>query len=476
MLKYFMEMNVNINEIVEALAASHKLMNEEILEIIEKVLIEAWGNVYGPDYKISIKIEDDRIFLVREVQVVEEVHDIKTEIKGKNVGEVLFEKLDLQTLPRNIIASIYDSLSREIKNIHKIREYEAYKDQVGQLFKYQVKKIAGRSIIINVANIYEGIIPYYLSNQTERFMPGDFIQCRLTEVSFNPVDYQLIFERKSRDFIELLLKEYIPEMAADAIIIKNIARSPGNLCKILVESSGSINAVGACLGMKGKRRNEIIRELNGEKVDFINYHHNMNQQIKECFKAKKINIIKINATDQETFEVVIPDDKVSEAIGKRGQNIFLTKKLLDKQITVISLTDFQAREGVKIAEEAEKLIEFGISKEEGIMIFEKFQNLQDAIYDESLDPELVKKIQNYANYLIEEERTMFIENGGEADFFLSIPNIPSYVFLNLLEFNIRNVEDLATFDSAEDLQKLTNLDIDICIMVIEFVDSQNNQK
>jgi N utilization substance protein A len=460
-------MDINIIEVLDAMAASHKLTPQEMIQVLEIAIKEAWETVYGQGYKLSLEVINKDVALYREVEVVQEVTDIKTQIKGENVGHIIKDKLPLSNLPRNVVLNVYDALTREIKNIHKIREYDLYKDQVGKLFKYQVKKIAGRSIILNIANQYDGIIPASLANQRERFAIGEYIQCRLAEVNYNLMDYQLIFERKSKEFIEELVAESIPEVGAGAVRIKAVAREPGSLCKILVESEGSVNAVGACLGMKGQRRAEIVKELKGEKIDFIMYHQNIINQIKECFRSKKIDIFKINIIDDENIEIVIPDDKVPEAIGKRGQNIFLTKRLLNKQLTIISQTDHQTKEDARLLEAAKEFEQFEIDNTTAIEILTKYHTIQDAIYSEELEPDLVNKLENYLAYKQEQEKEEFINSGGDAEFFASIPNIPNFVYFDLLHSNIKNYDALLHFQTAEELSEYSGIDIDICIMLLE---------
>lgn len=469
---YNILMDLNIDEIIDSLAASHKISSQEMFEILEKILIEAWTSVYGEGYNLSLEIQHQKIGLYRIVDVVEEVNDRKTQKRGEHIGTQEKELLTINNLPRNVIVGIYESIGREIKNLHKQREYEAYHDQVGKIFKYQVKKLSGFATILNIGHLYEGIIPANLANQRERFVPGEYIYCRLTEVKQYAIDYQLIFERRSAEFISGLVSEFIPEVQNKAVKVRSVSRDLGSLCKILVESEGSVNAVGACLGMKGQRRLEIMKELKGEKIEFIAYNSNIIYQIKECFKSKKIDVIKVNAVNENEIEVVIPDDKMAEAIGKNGQNIYLLKKLLDKQIILVTESDYKAQSAQNLLEEAQMLKTFDIEEEDAINILQKFKNIEHALASEEINDQLKQKIAKYIEYQKQEDENYYIESGGDPEFYMCInhPRITSEVYFKLLEFNIGSIGELSTFGTAEDLHKATNIDIDLCVIIMAFID------
>ena len=460
-------MNIDIKEIIESIASVNKLSEEDIIKTLEKCFFEAWESIYGEGYELFLKIENNKLNLYRKVITVKEIEDIKTEIIGEEEGIEVIEKLDITAFPRHLILNIYENIQKEIKNVHKDREYSNYYDKVGQLFRCQVTKSAGRFVVLKVDNEYTGCIPNYYFNQRERLFPGDFVQCRLAEVKQNYVDHQLMFERKTYEFLKLLLAEFIPEIASGAITIKSIARNPGEIAKVLVDSDGTVNAVGACLGMKGKRRLDIIKELNGEKVDFIRFYEDINKQIKEYFSHKKIDILYTIEIEEDSFEIVVTDEKIPEVIGKAGQNIFLVKSLLHKQIKVIGLTEFQERENTKIEKLAEDMINFGINKEQAIFILRNFYNLDDVQYSDEVTVELKEKVLEYIKYQNKKEKEDFVKLGGNIDFFLSIKGIPNYVYFELLNAKIKSISDLENIKTIEELQDITGLDRDICLLLKE---------
>ena len=212
-----------------------------------------------------------------------------------------------------------------------------------------------------------------------------------------------------------------------------------------------------------------------EKIDFINYNSNPIYQIKECFKPKKIDIFRVHILEDGSIEAVIADDKISEAIGKGGMNIFLTKKLIGNGVHILKVSEYQEREREKVEKLAENLLEFNIDHDTATTILLKYSNLEDSLFDNSIDDDMKSNIRKYLDSLLEKERRNFIENGGNEHFFMSIPNIPSFVYTQLLQHNIFDTNDLIAFENADNLESITKLDIDICIMIMEYVKELENK-
>jgi transcription termination/antitermination protein NusA len=356
-------------EIVESFAqmVREKGIDRDILAgIVEDVFAMMVRKKYGQDAKFDVIVNmekgDIEIFLEREV--VETVEnptlqvDVETarESSGEElqVGEDFVEVVPLETFGRRLVVSAKQNLNQRIKEIERELVYNEYSNAIGEIVVGEIYQIRRNEILIN-HNRNELVIPKNEQILKERYKKGDTIRAVVKEVRKNSGNPVVIVSRADPKFLEKLFELEIPEIYDGIIEIKRIAREPGERAKVAVESHDDrIDAVGACVGMKGVRIHTIVRELNNENIDVINFTEQSELFIQRSLAPAKLKSIELNK-ESKTANVVVAADQVSLAIGRNGQNIRLASKLTGFEINLIKeggedeydieLIDFKAELG-----------------------------------------------------------------------------------------------------------------------------------
>ncbi len=320
---------------------------DRLISVIEDIFGMMVKKKYGleANYEIVVNMDkgDIEIFLIREV--VEEVEDPTTEIEigaareksGEelDVGEEYVEIIDLAEFGRRLVSTAKQNLNQRIKEIEKDLIYDEYSDKVGDIVVGDVYQVRRNDVLIN-HNRTELILPKQEQIGKERYRKGDVIRCVIKDVvrkgSGMPM---VIVSRADTLFLQKLFEQEIPEIYDGVISIRKIAREPGERAKVAVESHDDrIDAVGACVGMKGVRIHAIVRELNNENIDVINWTDDSHLFIQRALAPAKLMDVKL---DRETMtaQVHVDSDQASLAIGRNGQNIRLASELTAFRIEIV---------------------------------------------------------------------------------------------------------------------------------------------
>jgi transcription termination/antitermination protein NusA len=360
------------SEIVESFAqmVREKGIDRDILAgVVEDVFSMMVRKKYGQDAKFDVIVNMDKgdieIFLEREV--VETVENptlqigVETarELSGEElaVGEDFVEVIPLETFGRRLVVSAKQNLNQRIKEIERELIYNEYSNAIGEIVVGEIYQIRRNEILIN-HNRNELLLPKSEQIFKERYKKGDTIRAVVKEVRKNAGNPAVIVSRADSKFLEKLFELEIPEIYDGIIEIKRIAREPGERAKVAVESHDDrIDAVGACVGMKGVRIHTIVRELNNENIDVINYSETPEIFIQRSLAPSKLKSIEVDK-EAGTANVVVAADQVSLAIGRNGQNIRLASKLTGFEINLIKeggddeydieLVDFKAELGEEL--------------------------------------------------------------------------------------------------------------------------------
>jgi N utilization substance protein A len=367
------------HEIVESFAqmVREKGIDKDILVgIVEDIFGMMVRKKYGPNAKFEVVVNMDKgdieIYLEREV--VEEVVDPVTQITAKEarqrsgedleVGEDYVEIVPLSSFGRRLVVSAKQNLNQRIKEIEREAIYNEYTSSLGEIVVgeiYQIRKGKGEILVIHNKN--ELILPRSEQIYKERYKKGDTIRAVVKEVrkgSGNPV---VVISRTDPQFLMRLFEIEIPEIYDGIIEIKAIAREPGDRAKVAVLSHDDrIDAVGACVGMKGVRIHAIVRELNNENIDVINWTDDPVQFITRALSPAKLKEVQVDKENKKA-SVLVAADQVSLAIGKNGQNVRLASKLTGYDIQLV-------KEGGEEEEYDMDLSEF--REELGDVLFHKF--------------------------------------------------------------------------------------------------------
>jgi len=337
-------------EIVESFAqmVREKSLDKDVLAgIIEEIFGLLVKKKYGQDARYDVVVNMDKgdieIFLER--TIVEEVNDPATEIsidevneKGNadelDVGEEYVEKLELHHFGRRLINLARQNLNQKIREIEKDIVYNEYNDMIGEIVVGDIYQVRRNDVLIN-HNKNELILPRSEQIPREKYRKGDTIRAIVKEVKKTPNGPVIVISRGDNMFLRRLFEIEIPEIYDGVIEIKGIAREPGERAKVAVESQDArIDAVGACVGMKGVRIHAIVRELSNENIDVINYSDDPIVFIQRCLAPAKLKQIEVDE-EEKKCTVIADSDQVSLIVGRNGVNIRLAIKLSGYEIEVI---------------------------------------------------------------------------------------------------------------------------------------------
>ena len=337
-------------EIVESFADMVKMkgIDKDVLAgILEDVFTLLVRKKYGEEARCDVVVNMDRgdIEIYLERQIVDEVTEPGTQIsieevnrKGNDddleVGEDYVEKIELVSLGRRLITLAKQSLNQKIREIEKDIIYNEYNELVGEIVVGDIYQIRKNDVLIN-HNKNELLLPRDEQIPYERYKKGETIRGIIKEVRKTGSSPQIIVSRADNMFLRRLFEIEIPEIYDGIIEIKGIAREPGERAKIAVESQDArIDAVGACVGMKGVRIHAIVRELNNENIDVVNFTDDPTLLIQRSLAPAKIKQVEVDEEAKQAT-VMADSDQVSLIVGRNGVNIRLAMKLTGYEIDVL---------------------------------------------------------------------------------------------------------------------------------------------
>ncbi|MBU2493865.1 MAG: transcription termination factor NusA [Bacteroidetes bacterium] len=338
------------SEIVESFSqmVREKSLDKDVLAgIIEEIFGLMVKKKYGPEAVFDVVVNMDKgdieIFLEREIVDVVEDPNRQISIEEVNekgneeeleVGEDFVEKLELVTFGRRLINLARQSLNQKIREIEKDIIFNEYGDMQGEIVVGDIYQVRRNDVLVN-HNKNELLLPRNEQIPRERYRKGDTVRAVVKEVKKTQNGPVIIISRGDNLFLRRLFEIEIPEIYDGVIEIKGIAREPGERAKVAVESQDArIDAVGACVGMKGVRIHAIVRELNNENIDVINYSEDPLTYIQRALAPAKLKQIDLDE-DEKKCTVVADSDQVSLIVGRNGVNIRLAMKLTGYDIDVI---------------------------------------------------------------------------------------------------------------------------------------------
>jgi N utilization substance protein A len=402
-------MNMDIVESFAQMVREKGIDKDVLGGILEEVFGLLIKKRYGEEARYDVVVNMDRgdIELFIERDIVEVVEDPNTQVSidevskkgnedGLEVGDEFVEKIELASLGRRLITLAKQSLNQKIREIEKDIIYNEYKELLGEIVVGDIYQIRRSDILVN-HNKNELLLPRPEQIPYERYKKGETIRAIVKEVKKGNSGPVIIVSRSDNMFLRRLFEIEIPEIYDGIIEIRAIAREPGERAKIAVESQDSrIDAVGACVGMKGVRIHAIVRELNNENIDVINYSEDPYVFIQRALAPAKLKKIEIDE-DEKKAVVNADSDQVSLLVGRNGVNIRLAMKLTGYEIEVI-------REEKPFEEYEEDIELIDLKEELGDDIYELLINHR---YDTAIEvltagPEKLKEIEGLDEEKIEE--------------------------------------------------------------------------
>lgn len=340
-------MNINIVDSFASMVREKSMDKDVLAGIIEEIFGILVKKKYGEEVNFSIVVNMDKgdIEIFLEKEIVDEVTDPNTQIsidevnkRGNDdeleVGEDFVEKVELSTFGRRLITLAKQSLNQKIREIEKDIIYNEYSELLGEIVVGDIYQIRKNDILVN-HNKNELLLPRSEQIPFERYKKGETIRSIVKEVKKGGSGPLIIISRSDNMFLRRLFEIEIPEIYDGIIDIKAIAREPGERAKVAVESQDKrIDAVGACVGMKGVRIHAIVRELNNENIDVINYSEDPIIFIQRALAPAKLKQIELDEVERKAV-VTADSDQISLIVGRNGVNIRLAMKLTGYEIEIL---------------------------------------------------------------------------------------------------------------------------------------------
>ncbi len=339
-------MNYEIVESFSQMVREKRIDKDMLASIIEDVFAMMVRKKYGQEARFDVVVNMDKgdIEIYLEKEIVETIADPNLQIdletvrkktdEKLDIGDDFVEVVDLKSFGRRLIVSAKQNLNQKIKEVEKEVIYGEYSNSVGEIIVGEIYQVRKGDILVN-HNRNELILPKSEQIQKERYRKGETLRAIIKEVRKNTISPMVIISRTDPKFLSKLFETEIPEIYDGIIEIKGVVREPGERSKVAVESHDDrIDAVGACVGMKGVRIHAIVRELNNENIDVINYSDNPSVYIQRSLAPAKIKSITLDE-GKKSATILVDKDQASLAIGRNGQNIRLAIQLTGYEINLI---------------------------------------------------------------------------------------------------------------------------------------------
>ncbi|MBX7246055.1 MAG: transcription termination factor NusA [Candidatus Sumerlaeaceae bacterium] len=337
-------MDQNLRLILQQIEADKSIDRETLIEAIRSAIESAARKDAGNASNITVEVDPDTLaFKVFEIRTVtEHIEDPATEILLKDAlelnsaavpGNRLKVKAHPQDFGRIAAQTAKQVIIQKIKDAERDNIFEEFKQREGELITGTVKRVSHGNIIVAIGKA-EALIPYREQSPRETFRPGDRIRAILVEVEKSQKGAQVILSRSSPELVRSLFELEVPELFDETIEIRAIAREAGSRTKVAVKSNDvNVDPVGACVGMKGARVRSVVEELSGEKIDIVRWSDDAVELCANALNPADILHIHLDK-EQGNIQVVVPQDQLSLAIGKRGQNARLASKLIGWNIDI----------------------------------------------------------------------------------------------------------------------------------------------
>src|ERR1700687_4709 len=340
-------MSTTIAQNIEALCQEQGIDRELVIEAIKEAVRAAaqkqfkcgediqvdWSPESGLELSASKVVVDDVANPAVELSIVD-----ARELGGDEVevGDALLLPMPMEELGRIAAQTAKQILFQKVRDAVRTNVYDQYIDRVGELVNGFVKRFERGNMIVDLGNL-EAILPRSQQSRGEQWNQGERIRVVITNVSKESKGPQIEVSRTSPELLERLFEMEVPEIYDGTVVIKSCVREPGERAKIAVVSNErDVDPVGACVGMKGSRVQAIIRELRGEKIDIIEWSEEPSVFAANSLSPAKVNQVRITDIENRQMEVIVNEDQLSLAIGKRGQNVRLATKLVGWNIDIRS--------------------------------------------------------------------------------------------------------------------------------------------
>ena len=453
-------------QIADAVAREKGIEREVVLSSMEDAYAKVARARYGSETEVKAEINPrtGEIKLARLMLVVDEVEtdanqmslaDARRRNPAAEVGDYLSEPLPPVEFGRISAQAAKQVIVQKVREAERDNQYEEFKDRIGEVVNGVVKRVEYGNVIVDLGR-GEAIVRRDELIPREMFRPGDRIRSFLYDVRREARGPQIFLSRTHPQFMAKLFRQEVPEIYDGIIEVKAVARDPGSRAKIAVISrDSSIDPVGACVGMRGSRVQAVVQELQGERVDIIPWSQNAASFIVNALQPAEVSKVVLDE-DTGRIEVVVPDDQLSLAIGRRGQNVRLASQLTGWDIDILTEAEESERRQKEFAERTTAFVSsLNVDEVVGqLLASEGFRTVEEVAYVdvndlasiEGFDLETAEEIQSRAReYLarIEAENQDKRKSLGVADEVGEVAGVSSAMLVAFGENDVKTVEDLA---------------------------------
>lgn len=466
-----------ILQIADIVAREKGIDKEEILGAMEAAILKIAQAKYGEEKKLEVIIDrkTGEIEINRILLVVENVHNINTEVGLEDVksaypsiqlGETIKDKLPALDFGRVSAQSARQIIIQKVRTAERIKQSEEFANRIGEIITGVVKRVEYTDVIFDISGKAEGIIKKSEMIPREIFRVGDRIKVLLVGINKEQTGPLLMLSRTHPDFLKKLFEQEVPEVYDGVIKIMAVARDPGSKAKVAVTTSDpNLDAIGACVGLKGARVQAIVDELKGEKVDIVLWSENPAMFIVNSLSPADVSKIVMDETE-DRVTAVVPDNKLSSAIGRRGQNVRLASKLTGWVINVTTESE-ETKARAKETNRILNLLMKNLDVDEMVahlLMGEGFSSIEDIAltplselasiegFDNEIAEELQQRAKSYIDKKQEDVYKLCEEKGVSQD-------LKEYKLLKpeLLEVLVK--ADIKSLDDLGDLSKDELMDI-----------------
>ncbi|KPB01928.1 transcription termination factor NusA [Ahrensia marina] len=453
-------------QIADAVAREKLIDKEIVIGAMADAIQKAAKSRYGQETNVhaDINAKTGEIRLERLMEVVEEVENYDNQIhidlaRADNpdieVGQFTRETLPPLDFGRIAAQSAKQVIVQKVREAERDKQYDEYKDRVGEIINGTVKRVEYGNVIVDLGR-GEGIIRRDELIPRETYRYGERVRAIIYDVRREQRGPQIFLSRTHPQFMAKLFQMEVPEIYDGIIEIKSVARDPGSRAKIAVISSdSSIDPVGACVGMRGSRVQAVVAELQGEKIDIIPWQPDAASFIVNALQPAEVAKVVLDE-DAERIEVVVPDEQLSLAIGRRGQNVRLASQLTGWDIDILTEEEESSRRQKEFAERSELFMQaLDVDEMVGqVLASEGFSSIEEVAYVdadevasiEGFDEDTASEIQARANeYLerIEAENDEKRKALGVDDALFEVPGLTTAMLVTLGEDGIKTMDDFA---------------------------------
>ncbi|MGE4279008.1 MAG: transcription termination factor NusA [Magnetospirillum sp.] len=459
-------------QVADAVARDKGIDRDEVLEAMEQAIQKAGRSKYGHEHDIRAHIDrkTGEIQLARFIEIVEEVENEATQLplaralKKKpdaQIGDFLVDPLPPIDFGRIAAQTAKQVIVQKVRDAERQRQFNEYKDRVGEVSNGLVKRVEFGNVIVDLGRA-EALLRRDELIPRETFRTGDRVRAYIADVRQEPRGPQIFLSRTHPVFMAKLFAQEVPEIYDGIIEIKAVARDPGSRAKIAVIShDSSIDPVGACVGMRGSRVQAVVAELQGEKIDIIPWSGEYATFVVNALAPAEVSKVVLD-DETHTMEVVVPDDQLSLAIGRRGQNVRLASQLTGWSIDIMTEAEESERRNEEFRSRSKLFIDAldvddvlaHLLVTEGFTTVEEvgYVPLEDLTGIEGFDEDVAAELQQRARTFLAEQDERYDamrKDLGVTDEMAALEGLTPAMLVKLGHREIKTLDDLGDLASDE---------------------------